>query len=141
MIALRTGKKVGPVTRGIFRSDKNDHVWLNIMAIPLFQPGETEPFQVYATFEDITQRKQMEEAHTDITQRKRAEQEIKAQQELLEGVMDNVSDVLAIQKPDHSIERYNQTGYDFLGMTPEEVKGKKCYELIERARNNNFFRF
>ncbi len=62
MIALRTGEKVGPVTRGIFRPDKNAHVWLNITAIPLFQSGEKDPFQAYATFEDITERKQMEEA-------------------------------------------------------------------------------
>ncbi len=61
MIALGTGKKVGPVTRGIFHPDKNAYVWLNITAIPLFQPGETEPFQAYATFVDITERKQAEE--------------------------------------------------------------------------------
>jgi len=62
MIALRTGQKVGPVTRGVFHPDKNSHVWLNITAIPLFQPGEEEPFQAYATLEDITERKQAEEA-------------------------------------------------------------------------------
>ena len=62
MIALQAGEKVGPVTRAVFHPDKNSHVWLNIIAIPLFQPGEEKPFQVYATFEDITERKQAEEA-------------------------------------------------------------------------------
>jgi len=62
MIALRTGETVGPVIRGVFHSDKNDHVWLSITAIPLFQPGETKPFQVYATFVDITERKRGQEA-------------------------------------------------------------------------------
>ena len=70
----------------------------------------------------------------DIAERRRAEQELKAQQRLLEGVINGVSDVLFIQHPDHSIERYNQAGYELLGMTPEEVKGKKCYELIGRDR-------
>jgi PAS domain S-box-containing protein len=62
MMALHTGKSVGPVTLRLFNPDKNDHIWLSITAIPLFQPGETKPFQVYATFEDITERKRMEEA-------------------------------------------------------------------------------
>ena len=62
MVALRTGKKVGPVTRGVFHPGKNACIWLNITAIPLFHPGETEPYQAYATYEDITQQKQAEEA-------------------------------------------------------------------------------
>jgi PAS domain S-box-containing protein len=61
MIALRTGETVGPVIRGVFHPEKNSHVWLSITVIPLFQPGETKPFQVYATFEDITERKQAEQ--------------------------------------------------------------------------------
>jgi PAS domain S-box-containing protein len=61
MIALRTGKSVGPVIRGIYRPDLNNHIWLNITATPLFQSGEKNPFQAYATFVDITERKLMEE--------------------------------------------------------------------------------
>ncbi len=58
--ALRTGKTVGPVVRGVFNPEKNTHVWLTITAIPLFEPGQTKPFQSYATFEDITERKRAE---------------------------------------------------------------------------------
>jgi len=54
MIALRTGQKVGPVVRGVFHPDKNAHIWLTITATPLFHADDKEPFQVYATFEDIT---------------------------------------------------------------------------------------
>jgi two-component system, cell cycle sensor histidine kinase and response regulator CckA len=61
MQALQTGQKVGPVTRGVLHRDKHAHVWLSITAIPLFQPGETIPFQAYATFENITEQKQAEE--------------------------------------------------------------------------------
>ena len=60
MIPLRTGETFGPAIRGVSHPDKNAHVWLSITAIPLFQPGETKPFQVYTTFEDITERKQAE---------------------------------------------------------------------------------
>ncbi len=61
MIALRTGQKVGPVTRGVFHPDKNSHIWLSITAIPLFLPGEEKPFQAYATFADITEQKHVAE--------------------------------------------------------------------------------
>jgi PAS domain S-box-containing protein len=60
MDALRTGKPVGPVVRGVFHPRRNEHVWLSITAIPLFMPGETTPFQAYATIEDITARRDAE---------------------------------------------------------------------------------
>ncbi|WP_248664095.1 ATP-binding protein [Fuchsiella alkaliacetigena] len=63
---------------------------------------------------------------------KQAQAELKEQKNLLEGVIDGVSDILAIQKPDHTIERYNKAGYELLGMTPQEVKGKKCYQLLDK---------
>ncbi|TVR01389.1 MAG: PAS domain S-box protein [Desulfovibrionales bacterium] len=62
MIALRTGKTVGPVVRGVFHPIRQTHVWLSITAIPLFSSGGTLPTQAYAMFEDITSRKQAEEA-------------------------------------------------------------------------------
>lgn len=62
MIALRTGKKIGPVTRGVYHAEKDHHIWLSITAIPLFEPGSDKPFQAYATFDDITKRLKAEEA-------------------------------------------------------------------------------
>ncbi len=63
MIALRTGEAVGPVIRGLLLPDKNTHIWLSITAIPLFLPGELKPFQVHATFEDVSDRKWAEEQY------------------------------------------------------------------------------
>ena len=54
MIALRTGKPYGPFIMGVFQPQINDHVWLSINATPLYRQGETAPYQVYATFQDIT---------------------------------------------------------------------------------------
>jgi PAS domain S-box-containing protein len=62
MVALRTGETIGPVVRGVFHPDKNDYIWLSITAIPLFQPGDAKPFQAYAIFKDVTERKLAEEA-------------------------------------------------------------------------------
>lgn len=68
----------------------------------------------------------------DITERERREEELKEKTEMLEGMLDGVQDVIGFQKPDHTVIRYNRTGYELLGMSPEEVKGKKCYKLIGR---------
>jgi diguanylate cyclase (GGDEF)-like protein/PAS domain S-box-containing protein len=54
IIALRTGRPFGPMIMGVYQPEMNDHVWLSIIAIPLFRPGETEPYQVYTTFQDIS---------------------------------------------------------------------------------------
>ena len=54
MVALKTGKPVPPTILSVFHQKRNEHVWLSITAIPLFRPGESEPYQVYATVTDIT---------------------------------------------------------------------------------------
>ncbi len=52
---------------------------------------------------------------------------------LLLGLFENLGDIVGIQLPDHTVLRYNRAGYEALGMTPEEVNGRKCYELIGRT--------
>jgi transcriptional regulator with PAS, ATPase and Fis domain len=61
MVALKTGKPVRNVIMGVYNPPLNDHCWINITAMPLFREGEKTPFQVYATFEDITQQKKSQE--------------------------------------------------------------------------------
>ncbi len=68
----------------------------------------------------------------DISERKRATSEISEAQRLLQGMLDGVPDIIGLQKPDLTIIRYNQAGYDALNMTPDEVEGRRCYELIGR---------
>ena len=59
MVALRTGKAVQDVVMGVFSPKADCYIWLNINAVPQFLPGEDRPFQVFITFEDITERKRM----------------------------------------------------------------------------------
>jgi signal transduction histidine kinase len=60
MVALKTGKPVTGVLMGLFHPATNKHHWIIIDAIPRFRPGESEPFQVHATFTDMTQTKEFE---------------------------------------------------------------------------------
>ncbi len=62
-----------------------------------------------------------------------AHREICIQENLISGVLDALPDIVGVQLADHSIVRYNKAGYAILGMSPEQVHGKKCYELIGRV--------
>ncbi len=57
MRALRTGQPVRGVVMGIFNPRLNEMRWLSVDGVPQFRPGEDRPYQVYSTFEDITDRK------------------------------------------------------------------------------------
>jgi PAS domain S-box-containing protein len=60
MVALRTGKEVRNVVMGVFNPQTEKHSWININAVPQFRPGDNKPFRVYTTFDDITERRDME---------------------------------------------------------------------------------
>lgn len=49
---------------------------------------------------------------------------------LMETILDAIPDTIGIQDMEHKVLRYNQAGYDMLGLSPEQVRGKKCFELI-----------
>ena len=60
MRALITGKVVRNSIARVYRNRQGDFVWMSINAIPLFKPNESQPYQVFVTIEDITERKQIE---------------------------------------------------------------------------------
>ena len=55
MIALRTGQPVTSAVMGIFNPQLEQTCWIRVNAIPLFEPDDNSPGQVYATFNDITE--------------------------------------------------------------------------------------
>ena len=69
---------------------------------------------------------------SDVTDRKAARDENEEAQALFSSVFNAVPDVLGIQDLRHGIIRYNEAGYRLLGIGPETVRGKKCYNLIGR---------
>ena len=60
MVALNTGESVHNQVIAVFNPRKQDYVWLNVNAIPQFNPGEDKPYQVFVTLHDITQRRRSE---------------------------------------------------------------------------------
>ena len=55
-VAAKTGRPVRDVTMGFFSGRDDKFHWIRVSALPQFHPGEGRPYQVYATFEDITDR-------------------------------------------------------------------------------------
>lgn len=60
--ALKTGKEVKNVVMGIFHPGENNYRWINVNAIPQFRAGDSKPYRVFTTLEDITARKRIEDA-------------------------------------------------------------------------------
>jgi PAS domain S-box-containing protein len=110
MVALRTGLPVRGEIMGVFNPKLGDYRWISIDAVPMFPPGETNPSEVYTVFEDITDRKQSEEALQESETRFR--------------IMANAMPQLAwIARADGHIFWYNQRWYNYTGTTPEQMEG------------------
>jgi hypothetical protein len=108
MIALRTGKTTGPIIRGVFIPEENKYVWLSITAVPDFRKGEKKPYQVYATFEDITDRIL-------------AERDLQESEEKYRLIVENANDGIEITQNDRII--FSNTRFaEMLGYTVEELK-------------------
>jgi PAS domain S-box-containing protein len=55
ILSLKSGKKVENIIMGVLNQKNNKYTWINVNSVPQFRNGEKKPYQVYTTFEDITQ--------------------------------------------------------------------------------------
>ncbi|MDW7670995.1 MAG: response regulator [Bacillota bacterium] len=68
----------------------------------------------------------------DVTETMRQQEQLTYQNKLLEGIFNTIPDVLSVQHPDHTIETYNRAGYELMHLQEDEVRGRKCHELMGR---------
>lgn len=61
MVALASGKSISNVIMGVIKAS-GSLSWISVNADPLFLPDEDKPYAVFATFHDITERKEAEQA-------------------------------------------------------------------------------
>jgi PAS domain S-box-containing protein len=119
MVALKTGKEVRNVVMGVFDPKRGKHNWININAIPQFRSGETKPFQVYTTFEDITVRRQAERALQESENRFRS---------LVEGTAAGVG----IIDLEGRLTYVNKALADLMGYTTQELSGQPFVNYLHR---------
>jgi PAS domain S-box-containing protein len=106
MLALKTGEDIRNVIMRVFNPKVNDNTWININAIPNFKQGESKPYQVYTTFDDITHLKNAEEA-------------LRENEELLNNIIESMSDGILVMNPDFQYTYWNRA-MEKISKTPRE---------------------
>ena len=118
MVALRTGNPVRNVVMGVFNPRDNGYRWISVDAVPLFRPGEKTPYEVYAVFADVTERKRAEEAQ-------------RAGAAILSGVLDSSqSGIMAFKSLRDATGRITDFQWQLCNATAERMVGRRAADLI-----------
>ncbi len=113
MIALKTGREIDNVIMRFFNKRDRNYRWVRINARPLFRPGENKPYQVFSTFDDITQIKEMED-------------ELKLRADLL----DAANDAIFLRELEGKLIYINESVCRQSGYTRSELMGMNIVDLL-----------
>jgi PAS domain S-box-containing protein len=129
VVSLKTGKAVGDVVMGVFNIREKGYRWIVINAIPQFRENEKEAYQVYTTFNDITQIKQIEKALIQ------SESKLRESLDSWETTFNSMNDSICLLALDGTIIRCNQSMNELVGKPGENIISQKCYKLVHGSEN------
>jgi PAS domain S-box-containing protein len=109
MVALRTGRPDEAVM-GVFGSSERHARWLRVYATPMFRSGEDKPYQVFATFDDIT----------DL---KTAENRLRESEGLFRSFVENAADIVYSLTPEGIFTYVSPNWLEFIGEPAQEAMG------------------
>ena len=126
MISLETGNKINNVIMGVYNPQKEATAWINICSVPLFKGNSIKPFQVYTTFQDITERKQ---AQLDLLINE--EQYRQLFNEINQGIALHEMIFDEMNKPvDYRFLKVNPAFEIQVGLKADDIIGKTVLEVI-----------
>ncbi len=65
----------------------------------------------------------------DIRERRMVEEKLRESEREMSAILNTMSELVAYQDTDHNVLWTNKAAADSLGKDPEDLKGKKCYEI------------
>ncbi len=120
---LRTGKPLKNVLVGIHLDGKRLR-WLQINTQPVFTPGGVKPSAVVASFEDVTQQRQVEEDHA-----------------LLAAAITASPDAITSANLDHKLISWNPGAERLFGYTAKEALGRTAGWMLPDSKQHELQAF
>jgi PAS domain S-box-containing protein len=117
MVALQSGLPVQGAIMGVYNPQEDRRRWLLIDAMPQFLPGESRPYQVFATFTDITELKQASDA-------------LRLAETDLRAILNAVTESVFMMRRDGLVLVANPTTAARLGIKPEQASQFNAYEAL-----------
>ncbi len=117
MVALQSGLPVQGAIMGIYNPQEDRRRWLLIDAMPQFLPGESRPYQAFATFTDITELKQASDA-------------LRQAETNLRAILNAVTESVFMMRRDGLVLVANPTTTARLGIKAEDVSHFNMYEAL-----------
>jgi PAS domain S-box-containing protein len=114
MLALKTGRELRNFVMGVVSRRDGLRRWIKIQAVPLFRPGEREPYEAYSIFTDITE-----------------DREKRHRLELLRSISDSSTDLIFAKDRSYRITFANPAFLQLLGKSEAEVLGRTEAQLHE----------
>jgi PAS domain S-box-containing protein len=116
-VALKTGETVSDIVMGVFNPLEEIYKWILISVIPQFRECESTPFRMFATFNDITDRKKIE---------KELLESRNSYQEFVEGT----SDLITRVDNEGQFVFVNHMSDQIYGLSPEYCIGRSAFDFI-----------
>lgn len=104
-LALQERQAQAPVVMGVFNPQRQAQVWIEAAAVPLIEPGASEPYGAFASFSDITEQRALQQALI-LTQR------LEAVGQLASGIAHDFNNILGSVLGFAALTRARNAGAD-----------------------------
>lgn len=127
MISLKTGQESHAIM-GVFNQQLEKFIWINVSATPEFKMGESKPYQVFTTFEDITA---LKESMTELNKMnlqlegivEERTKEILKISKFQQAILEHAGLAILSTSPEGAIQTFNAAAEEMLGYSAEEIVG------------------